>query len=194
MPIYGNARTVAVNITGQANILYGFNTKVDTADSATLGHIDIIGANPTKVVLFGVNNIKPKRARRVKSTGETESSFVSSDAETAARTAGWDIATARTLLYKDTARTVRKKARLATGVFLAWKMPNETSTRIAANAASLGIQDVTDADDDVFYGVNAVMLTNGQRIGRKQLKGKVPYEQGGLTKFVTTYIAYDNTP
>lgn len=194
MSLYGDARLVATNVTGHSGILYGFNTKVDAADSATLGHIDIQTTNPTKVVLFGCNNIKPKRAKRVKVTGESESSFVDPSAEAAAKTAGWDITTSRTSAYKDTSRTVRKKAKLSTGVFLAWKMPNETSARIAAGAAALGIVDVTDADNNVYYGVNSVMLTNGQKLGRKQLKGKVAYEQGGRTKFATTYVAYDNTP
>lgn len=195
MPIYGEARLVAVPMPGAANLLYGFNTKVDTADSSALGHVSLETGNPTNIVLFGCNSRKPKRAKKTKATGEQNSSYVSDASVAAAKAAGWEITSSRVTLYKDTSRSVRMKAKLGAGVFVGWKMPNATALKIAgAPSVANGIVAVQDGDDNVFYGVNSVMFTDGTKITRKQLKGKVPYEEGGVTKNVTTYVAYDKTP
>lgn len=197
MPIYGEARLVAVPMPGAANVLYGFNTKVDAADSATLGHVDLEGANPTSIVLFGCNSRKPRRAKRTRATGEQNSSFVAQSAVTAAKAAGWEITSSRVTLYKDTARSGRLKAKLTTGVFIGWKSPNPTIALLNANAgatAAAGILPVADGDDNVFYGVNSVMLPDGTKVSRKQLKGKVSYSNGGVNKAITTYVAFDKTP
>lgn len=192
MPRYGSAKTVAVNMPGSATTMYGFNTKVDAADSTTLGHVVLGAANPTKVVLFGCNSRKPSRAKKRKASGAVESSFVDAGAETAAKAAGWSISKSRTTIYKDTARVQRKKAKLAAGVFIGWAMPKETEARLeAAAATAAGITSVTTGDTGVFYGVNSAILTNGDRITRKQLKGRVNSTVEG--KSVTTYVAYDLT-
>lgn len=197
MPVYGDARLVAVSMPGANNVLYGFNTKVDTADSATLGHIDIVTTNPTLPVLFGCNSRKPMTARKIKATGEQNSSFIDNDAIATAKAAGWDVRSSNVTLYKATARSQRFKVKLASGVFFGWKCNTATASRLNAAAqgkADAGIQNVADGDDNVYYGVNAIMFPNGVKITRKKLRGKVPYSINGNNKSITTYVAFDTTP
>lgn len=192
MPRYNAVRQVYVLLSAGASAYYGFNTKADAADSTTLGHVELIAGQNDKPVLFGINSVKPGRASKVKASGATEASFISYNAVTAAKTAGWSITSGRNSIYRETPRTDLVKAKLSAGCFLGWRMPKETYTRISAQLAANGILDVATGDSGVFYGVNRVAMPNGDVLSRKSLRGSIPYGADG--KSARTYLAYDKTP
>jgi hypothetical protein len=192
MPRYGNARRVAVDPSASANWLYGFNTKADQDDSTLLGHVDIVAANPSAPVLFGVNNIKPPSAKKFKqATNTTESSFVDITKVAAAKAAGWTVTNGRSTAPKTSSKIKLVKVKVAAGVFIAWPMPKETYDRLVAVRTLNGIQDVAPTDSGLAYGMNSLLLPNGTAYSRKNLKATIQYGDAANPKTATTYVALD---
>lgn len=193
MPRYGDAREVAVQWKESSKWLYGFRTKADSADSTVLGHVPVVaGATVEKPVLFGVNNVRPARASKVKASG-TDSSYVGADKVAAAIAANWKVTNGRVTVRRPSARVKIVKVKLATDVFLGWPIPQETydKTTAAARTAN-GMVDAAINDDDLAFGLNSIILPNGNRATRKDLRARYPYGDAG--KYVTSYAALDKTP
>lgn len=146
---YDSRRQVAVKPFNGATFLYGFATNVDAADGAVLGHVEKDAI--TGPVVWRANMPKPARASKQKATG-VSSSFVSWDAISAARAAGWRVGKAK--LRTGSESTLTKTVYVTVeGIKYAWRMPNTTATNLG-DIAALGIKVATPADRDLVFGAS----------------------------------------
>lgn len=154
---------VSIAVKGTA-VRYGFRTTDDDAINAILGHAVALDATglPVNGVIFGANSPKPPRASKKRISGETDTSFVGSDAIAGARAAGWKIIPGSIAVPRTTKLSVPVYVPVRTGVGdagiaynYAWRMPRYQHNIIGGELEILGIGLVTqDNFDEMWFGVN----------------------------------------
>lgn len=133
-------------------IRYGFLTNVPDAVGVTCGHT-VAPADGLAGLVFGANSPKPGRAS-IRRTGGVDSTFYDFSRYGALRAAGASLTNPR--------RRRGSASALSQAVFVtingfkyAWRIPQTQLTKIAGDAAALGLQIATAADDDLVFGVNS---------------------------------------
>jgi hypothetical protein len=136
-------------------LAYAFETNVDSDERAVLGHVPVAGNYPAGAFV-GANSPKPRRARRLGSTGWNESFCAETPAVIAAlKAAGWQVS--RRPKRRAIIPATLASARVTTvfvqigGIKYAWNMPRETFVKIGqATLTALGIEVATSADTNTL--------------------------------------------
>jgi len=147
---------------------YGFRTTAKTTTSTVLGHQTLDVSTPVTGLIFKANHPKPKRASKTFATG-TESSYIAPSAVTAAISAGWNVTRARSNGYKSTSQFQVAVYVTVNGVKYAWAMRKAQKAKLGNNFATLGIKEVTGAEQDLVFGAS---FPKPPRAGAISVSGK----------------------
>ncbi len=159
--VYEGRRRVYVSPYTGCPILYGFKTNVPAAIGTSCGHTAVPANAPANLV-FGANSPKPGRAKTSAAGGGSRSSFYDKGVyATLAADGDWTLTFPRRRRgggnsLNSVAVWVRvgPDGDAATMIKYAWNIPSLLLTKIgAANAAAMGIREVTD-NDDVVWGAD----------------------------------------
>ena len=183
-----------VTVTLGPGVVYAFETNVDTEERVSLGHTAVTGAYPPGSFL-GANSPKPRRARRLSSTGWNSSFCAEVPATIAALKAnGWQVSRPpkkRAIVPATlaSARVVTVFVQIA-GIKYTWNMPRETFTKITpAVLTSLGVEIATNADvDTLVWGSRIPKPARAQFIVTASGTPAPIDGQDVLTTFVTPSI------
>jgi hypothetical protein len=200
MPVlnkYSERDTVVVAIAPDVN--YVFETNVDKDERNALGHVAVVAGASTIGAFLGANSPKPRRARRLTSTG-WNSSFCAEASVAALKAGGWQVGAKpkkRAVITSAAARSITVYVAIG-GIKYAWNMPRETYNKItAATATDLGIKVATEADTETLVWGSTkpkparvqTILTGG--LGPVAPGGPVIDGQDVLTTFCS--VAAENT-
>ncbi len=146
---------VSVKVSSRATFLYGFATSLDTGDQTALGHTAI---GTGSGVVFGANSPKPARVRKLRDSGRSVSSYISSTVRNQGIPTGWK-------LVKRAKARASRGGRLSKAVYVsldvgsisikyAWNIPNTVYDAIGADRTALGITDASTETDgfDLVWG------------------------------------------
>lgn len=149
MPSYEDGRPRFVQPYNGSTVNYGFSSKNDDGDQATLGQQQISAAGGP--VVFGANRPKPARLRRTKADGSTVSGFVDWKKYSPLVDAGtWK--KQRGCVYPASAysstRAVRVVAEVSPGLSVCWDMHRNQYAKITqATLTQLGIEVLNDTNN-----------------------------------------------
>lgn len=159
-----SSRVVSVAVKDMT-IRYGFRSTLAPAKGTVLGHSIATDANGVLLpsVILGANNPKPPRAQIKRTSGETDSSFISFGSIAGARTAGWKVEAGKITFPRRTNLSIPVFVSVASGdgetaprFNYGWRMPKYQHDIIGGEFAILGIELVTITNyGGVWFGVNS---------------------------------------
>jgi hypothetical protein len=164
-----NARVVSVKLGAPFDgFKYAFRTTIDAAKGTVLGQILVpvtLAEGDVQKLIFGANSPKPRRASKRFAADGQVSSFISIDAITAAKAAGWKVGRAPATRTGKQGTFSKTRYVLINGVKRAWNMPKSTFTGLsAANQTALKIKTPTAADTDLVFGCEFPLPPKAQKI------------------------------
>jgi hypothetical protein len=149
---YGARDLVYVPLgTGDTNINYGFNTNMDEADKALLGHVAVNLASPPPRFVLGANRPKPGRATK-RSAAASNSSFYAASQTTALRAAGWRVGFPKLRPGKGANGLLSKEYYVTiSGIKYAWPLSNDVAARLG-DLGQLGLRLTQNTENDYVFG------------------------------------------
>jgi hypothetical protein len=196
---YNNRDLVSVPVGN--DLIYLFNTNVDTEERANLGHTAVADVTPPLAFLGG-DSPKPRRVRRRTADGWNSSFCAEVPATIAAlKTAGWNVGKSqpkkRGIVTGGTARAVSVYV-IVRGIRYAWNMPLETRAAIGEAAlTALGISIATNADVPLLVWGCSLPRPARVKLVRTATGGTGPAPLGGTVDNLSTFCGQaqeDNLP